>query len=305
MKSKSFIFIFLLTILFKIFYQQHIIIPLDPDILEDDNDKGKKSKNKDLDKDDDLDSDKEIEKELGPIKKRRNKKEDEDMDQPIVETKEFKDSNHHIKITRIHYQRSKNLHGNSEAITPIQIMRIFDNRVNSIFEDIIRQSMGIKMLLNGLSMVDDEEEENEDITKNKSNDKNEKSIFNEFELENEEEEAKNKLENKNSTEKNEKVNKKVEKKEKNKNVKKFGKLTTNIENIKNKNKKKKKLSRRELIFSRVCKYIFYSIIIFTIYILVKKLLEVLEIIDPDNAVEFKIENDETSKLKKTTENKQN
>ena len=88
-------------------------------------------------------------------------------------------------------------------------------------------------------------------------------------------------------------------------MKKFGKLTTNIENIKNKNKKKKKLSRRELIFSRVCKYIFYSIIIFTIYILVKKLLEVLEIIDPDNAVEFKIENDETSKLKKTTENKQN
>ena len=101
------------------------------------------------------------------------------------------------------------------------------------------------------------------------------------------------------------MNKKVEKKEKNKNVKKFGKFTTNIENIKNKNKKKKKLSRRELIFSRVCKYIFYSIIIFTIYILVKKLLEVLEIIDPDNAVEFKIENDETSKLKKTTENKQN
>ena len=28
-------------------------------------------------------------------------------------------------------------------------MQIFDNRVNSIFEDIIRQSMGIKMLLNG------------------------------------------------------------------------------------------------------------------------------------------------------------
>ena len=65
------------------------------------------------------------------------------------------------------------------------------------------------------------------------------------------------------------------------------------------------MSRRELIFSRVCKYIFYSIIIFTIYILIKKLLEILEIIDPDNAVEIKIENDEESKLKKTIENKQN
>ena len=79
-----------------------------------------------------------------------------------------------------------------------------------------------------------------------------------------------------------------------------------MDNAKNKMKKNiKKLSRRELIFSRVCKYIFYSIILFTIYILVKKLLEVLEIIEPDNAVEVKIENDETSKLKKTTENKQN
>ena len=41
-------------------------------------------------------------------------------------------------------------------------MRIFDNRVNSIFEDIIRKSIGIKMLLNGLSMVgEDENEKNE------------------------------------------------------------------------------------------------------------------------------------------------
>jgi hypothetical protein len=39
--------------------------------------------------------------------------------------------------------------------------------------------------------------------------------------------------------------------------------------------------------------------------LIKKLLEILEIIDPDNAVEIKIENDEESKLKKTSENKQN
>ncbi len=36
-----------------------------------------------------------------------------------------------------------------------------------------------------------------------------------------------------------------------------------MDKIKNKMKNnKKKLSRRELIFSRVCKYIFYSIILF-------------------------------------------
>ena len=46
--------------------------------------------------------------------------------------------------------------------------------------------------------------------------------------------------------------------------------------------KKKKLSNKEVIFSRVCKYIFYSIILFTIYILVRKLLELLEIIDPES-----------------------
>ena len=79
-----------------------------------------------------------------------------------------------------------------------------------------------------------------------------------------------------------------------------------MDNIKNKIKKnKKRLNRRELIFSRVCKYIFYSIILFTIYILTKKLLVLLEIIDPDNAVQAKVENDETSKLKKSTEEKQN
>ena len=281
-------FILLLTILFKNIYQQPIIIPLDPDFDEED-----------LDKTKDSDLDKEIEKALGPIKRRnKNVEKEEEMDQPIVETKELRDSNgNNIRITRIHYHRTKNLHGNnmnseSEAITPIQMMRIFDSRINSIFEDFIRQSIGIKMLLNGLSMIDEDEEEIEpDKKKTKTNEK----IPKDFELE-EGENTKNKVEKKN-TEKKEK-----EEKNKNKGEKKF---EVSKDNLTNKVKGKKKLSRRELIFSRVCKYIFYSIIIFTIYILIKKLLEILEIIDPDNAVEIKIENDEESKLKKTIENKQN
>ena len=296
MKSKSFMSILLLTILFKNIYQQPIIIPLDPDFDEEDFGKNK---------DKDLDLDKEIEKELGPIKRRNNNVEkEEEMDQPIVETKELRDSNgNNIRITRIHYHRTKNLHGNnmnseSEAITPIQMMRIFDSRVNSIFEDFIRQSIGIKMLLNGLPMIDDDEEENEsDKKKTKTNEK----ISEDFGLE-EDENTKNKLE-KNDTVKKEKEEKNKKKnKNENKGVSKF---EVSKDKIKNNNKGKKKLSRRELIFSRICKYIFYSIIIFTIYILIKKLLEILEIIDPDNAVEIKIENDEESKLKKTSENKQN
>ena len=292
MKSKSFMFILLLTILFKNIYQQPIIIPLDPDFDEED-----------LDKTKDSDLDKEIEKALGPIKRRnKNVEKEEEMDQPIVETKELRDSNgNNIRITRIHYHRTKNLHGNnmnseSEAITPIQMMRIFDSRINSIFEDFIRQSIGIKMLLNGLSMIDEDEEEIEpDKKKTKTNEK----IPKDFELE-EGENTKNKVEKKN-TEKKEKEEKNKNK-NKNKGEKKF---EVSKDNLTNKVKGKKKLSRRELIFSRVCKYIFYSIIIFTIYILIKKLLEILEIIDPDNAVEIKIENDEESKLKKTIENKQN
>ena len=299
MKSKSFMPILLLTILFKNIYQQPIIIPLDPDFDEEDFGKNK---------DKDLDLDKEIEKELGPIKRRNNNVEkEEEMDQPIVETKELRDSNgNNIRITRIHYHRTKNLHGNnmnseSEAITPIQMMRIFDSRVNSIFEDFIRQSIGIKMLLNGLSMIDDDEEENEsDKKKTKTNEK----ISEDFGLE-EDENTKNKLE-KNDTVKKEKKEKEEKNKKKNKNENKgVSKFEVSKDKIKNNNKGKKKLSRRELIFSRICKYIFYSIIIFTIYILIKKLLEILEIIDPDNAVEIKIENDEESKLKKTIENKQN
>ena len=69
-------------------------------------------------------------------------------------------------------------------------------------------------------------------------------------------------------------------------------------NKKNNKKKGKKLSKKEIIFSRVCKYIFYSIILFTIYILVKKLLEILEIIDPESSgknAEVDINNNNTNK----------
>ena len=94
-----------------------------------------------------------------------------------------------------------------------------------------------------------------------------------------------------------------------KNKKKIGKLYVDEEVIKKGNKannvrlNRKRLTRKEIIFSRVCKYIFYSIILFTFYILIKKLLEILEIIDPEKSeknVDINIKNNE-NKVEETKE----
>lgn len=275
MKEKTLLFILLFHTLFKTISLQTLIIPIH----------GLGTNNKNNDK-------------------------DNDEDKPIIETKILKDDKgNNIKITRIQFHKTKNLHGDSEAVTPFQIMRVFDDRVNSIFEDIIRQTLGIRMIINGLEANNEEENEdnNEDIKQNKTN--NEQYVEEKDVEENEEGDGDVLGEG----DKNKKIKKKEKRilkkdnseKEDDKKTVRIGKLKVNLDNIKNKTKKrKKKLSRKEIIFSRVCKYIFYSIILFTIYILVKKLLEVLEIIDPDNTVEIKIENEETSNLKKT-EAKQN
>ena len=221
MRGKSFLFIFLFCVLKNIF-PQTVLFPIDPlRLANDDNEK--------------------------------NEKETEE-DKPIVETKELKDEDgNNIKITRIHYDKTKNLSGNSTSFTPFQIMRIFDDRVNSIFEDIIRESMGIKMLLNGLSMVDEDENEDEDeekIFRNKTENE-EKSIFEDFELdddeEEEEKEEKNKIENKNDNIKkekndNEKMKNKssIKEKKEGKNVTNIGQFKVNMDNLKNKMKKNKK-----------------------------------------------------------------
>ena len=242
----------------------------------------------------------------------KGKKKKEEEEKPIIETREIKDNKgNNIKITRITYNRTKNLNGYSEGITPFQIIRIFDDRVNSIFDDFIRQSIGIKLLLHGLSRIDEEEEyeyENEgNVTKNQTGNED-NDFIKEFELDDEEEDEKNKADNANinSRGRNNTMSRKKKTKQSKmgKNYTKVGKLKVNLDNIKGRiKKKKKKLSRRELIFFFFFKYIFYSLILFTIYILAKKLLEFFEVIDPDNATEVKIENDEMTNLKKTSENK--
>ena len=219
--------------------------------------------------------------------------------QPVFEKRvyTYNDNGTPVTVTQISY-KSRNLGKNSKnknLITPFEIMRNFDRRVNSIFEDFFKESIGIRNILS--EMEKDEEEFEKRIKKDFFGDNNE--------LQKNEDD--NNEEN-NDMDKEGDDNLLTKKKK----VKKIGKLTIDEEKVKdavdkNKNKKKKKLSKRQLIFSRICKYIFYSIILFTVYLMVKKLLEFLEIIDPEGFVEVKINNepDEESINLKKNENKQN
>ena len=288
MKQKDVFFLFILYCLLKISHQQQIIIPIEPGLDVEHNENN-------------------------------NDDNEQDGDQPIVVTKEITGNDgQHIKITRIHYHKTKNLHGDSQAITPFQIIRIFDNRVNNIFEDIIRQSF--RSFFNIVDNSDDDDNDDDtDARQKKINKRRNKKynrqkdgigdIFDEIEKQFDfVEENKNKTnngeENKNK-EKKDSDNKKnvVNKETKSKSENKSNEKSKVIPDMTKSSKKKKKLSRKQLIFSRVCKYIFYMIILFGFYWLIKKLLEFLEIIDPEGATEVKIQDEETTNLKKT-ENKQ-
>ena len=233
------------------------------------------------------------------------------------------------------------MNGNSEAATPFQIIRIFDNRVNNIFDEIIRHAIA-NTFFDENNIEDNENDEDDLGTKrdkkiikrmNKKRDKNinneDDNIINEiekqFELEEDDNDnKKSKNENNNNNTNSNLTNKdndnsdiknkankesneaKIKKQNNAKNKKRKNILKINYDKMKKKAKKKKKLSKKELIFSRVCKYIFYSIILFTIYTLIKKLLEYLGVIEGEDAnpIENTIPDEETTKLKKQ-ENKLN
>ena len=222
---------------------------------------------------------------------------------PVYEKKVYKyyDNGTPVTVTEISY-KSGNLVGNNNnnkgrgLLTPFDIMRNFDRRLNSIFDDFFRESIGIRHILS--EMDKDEEEFEKRIAKDFFGDDNNDNNNNKL--------ANNKEDIDNNETKEEGDDNKLKQKEKN--VKRFGKLNIDEEKMKNvMNKKRKKLSKKQLIFSRVCKYIFYSIVLFTIYFLVKKLLQFLDIIDPDDFIEVKINNepDEESINLKKSENKQN
>jgi hypothetical protein len=207
-----------------------------------------------------------------------------------------------VTITKINVHSGRNINGGNGRLTPFDLMRLADSRMNEFFEAIISRQIQIFNEMEQEEENSEKENNKETENNNENNNKNDQTnnTVDDKEFELDENDDKNKNDDNNNDIKNDKKNdEKNENKEegekdsndkknnKNKNTKKIGKLTINEDNIKkanknNKKKKGKKLTKKEIIFSRVCKYIFYSIILFTFYILIKKLLEILEIIDPEN-----------------------
>ena len=222
-----------------------------------------------------------------------------------------------VTITKINIHSGRNINSQEDKLTPFDLMRIMDSRMNDFFEAIIARQIGI---FNAIEQAEAKEKEKEKEIENKNNEqKNSENNNNiddkEFELDEEKEGDKNNSSSNNisSSNNNNEVKEGNDKKESNKNkkMKKIGKITVNEENYKKFNqnqnqgnkKKGKRLTKKEIIFSRVCKYIFYSIIIFIFYILIKKLLEILEIIDPENSqknvdVNININNNNNNEEKK-------
>jgi len=229
-----------------------------------------------------------------------------------------------VTITKINIRPGRNINGGSNRLTPFDLMRLADSRMNEFFEAIISRQI---QLFRAMEREEEKrEKENkekeiennkEDINKDNNQSENENknnTIDNkEFELDENDENQKDNKDNINEENKESKENVNNTISNKNKNKRKIGKLYVNEDVFKKGNKtniekkNRKKLTRKEIIFSRVCKYIFYSIILFTFYILIKKLLEILDIIDPEGSeknVDINIKNND-NKIEETKEKIEN
>ena len=229
-----------------------------------------------------------------------------------------------VTITKINIRPGRNINGGSNRLTPFDLMRLADSRMNEFFEAIISRQIQLFRAMereeeNREKENKEKEIENnkEDINKdnNQSENENKNNTIDdkEFELDENDENKKDNKDNINEENKESKENVNNTTSNKNKNKRKIGKLYVNEEVFKKGNKtniekkNRKKLTRKEIIFSRVCKYIFYSIILFTFYILIKKLLEILDIIDPEGSeknVDINIKNND-NKIEETKEKIEN
>ena len=231
-----------------------------------------------------------------------------------------------VTITKINIRPGRNINGGSNRLTPFDLMRLADSRMNEFFEAIISRQIQLFRAME--REEENREKENkekekeiennkEDINKdnNQSENENKNNTIDdkEFELDENDENKKDNKDNINEKNKESKENVNNTISIKNKNKRKIGKLYVNEEVFKKGNKtniekkNRKKLTRKEIIFSRVCKYIFYSIILFTFYILIKKLLEILDIIDPEGSeknVDINIKNND-NKIEETKEKIEN
>ena len=227
-----------------------------------------------------------------------------------------------VTITKINIRPGRNINGGSNRLTPFDLMRLADSRMNEFFEAIISRQIQLFRAMEReeenrekenkekeKEIENNKEDINKDNNQNENENKNNTIDDKEFELDENDENKKDNKDNINEENKESKENVNNTISIKNKNKRKIGKLYVNEEVFKKGNKtniekkNRKKLTRKEIIFSRVCKYIFYSIILFTFYILIKKLLEILEIIDPEKSeknVDINIKNNE-NKVEETKE----
>ena len=229
-----------------------------------------------------------------------------------------------VTITKINIRPGRNINGGSNRLTPFDLMRLADSRMNEFFEAIISRQIQLFRAMereeenrekeNKEKEIENNKEDiNKDNNQNENENKNNTIDDKEFELDENDENQKDNKDNINEENKESKENVNNTISNKNKNKRKIGKLYVNEEVFKRGNKtniekkNRKKLTRKEIIFSRVCKYIFYSIILFTFYILIKKLLEILDIIDPEGSeknVDINIKNND-NKIEETKEKIEN
>ena len=231
-----------------------------------------------------------------------------------------------VTITKINIRPGRNINGGSNRLTPFDLMRLADSRMNEFFEAIISRQIQLFRAMEReeenrekenkekeKEIENNKEDINKDNNQNENENKNNTIDDKEFELDENDENKKDNNDNINEENKESKENVNNTISNKNKNKRKIGKLYVNEEVFKKGNKtniekkNRKKLTRKEIIFSRVCKYIFYSIILFTFYILIKKLLEILDIIDPEGSeknVDINIKNND-NKIEETKEKIEN
>ena len=231
-----------------------------------------------------------------------------------------------VTITKINIRPGRNINGGSNRLTPFDLMRLADSRMNEFFEAIISRQIQLFRAMEReeenrekenkekeKEIENNKEDINKDNNQNENENKNNTIDDKEFELDENDENQKDNKDNINEENKESKENVNNTISNKNKNKRKIGKLYVNEEVFKKGNKtniekkNRKKLTRKEIIFSRVCKYIFYSIILFTFYILIKKLLEILDIIDPEGSeknVDINIKNND-NKIEETKEKIEN
>ena len=153
-KRRNLLYLFLIfSILIKLSLQQGFLIPFFNFNLDDEEEEEEETKEKEFDDG------------LKPVFEKR------------VYT--YNDNGTPVTVTQISY-KSRNLgknNKNKNLITPFEIMRNFDRRVNSIFEDFFKESIGIRNILS--EMEKDEEKKKKRIKKDFFGENNELNNDNE------------------------------------------------------------------------------------------------------------------------------